>query len=160
MSGSPNSNALNQLAGAAANLSSQFLGTGPSPSGTAGGGGRISNPQTPGGTAIQPTTTANVTVVQSKSVKMLTSKGAGMTHESIQEFYTSYRTNKFQDDNFSHVRLMDASVHKLLDLDFDSTDWRKMDSVQFFEQLLREYHAEANSSKATMEERFRNLDKK
>ena len=55
---------------------------------------------------------------------------------------------------------MDASVHKLLDLDFDGTDWRKMDSVLFFEQLLREYHAEANSSKATIEERFRNLDKK
>ena len=55
---------------------------------------------------------------------------------------------------------MDASVHKLLDLDFDGIDRRKMDSFKFFEQLLREYHAEANSSKATMEERFRNLDRK
>jgi hypothetical protein len=114
-------------------------------------GGPNSTLQTPGGTAIAQTATANVTVVQSKNVKMLTSKG-GISHESIQEVYTSYRTNKFQDDNFSHVRLMDSSVHRLLDLDFDGTDWKLMDPIQFFEHLLRQYHAAENSSKATMEE--------
>jgi hypothetical protein len=40
------------------------------------------------------------------------------THEMIQKVYTSFRTLKYQDPSLSHVRLMDASIHALLDLNF------------------------------------------
>jgi len=95
-----------------------------------------------------------------KMQKKLTSKKK-VSHETIQEVYDSFRTLKFQDGSLSHVRLMDSSVHALLDLDFiGHGDWRTMDSKDFFEFLLRQYPAAKNSSKSTLEERFRNLDKK
>jgi hypothetical protein len=102
----------------------------------------------------------NVTFVHGKDTKMLTSKKK-VSHETIQEVYDSYRTLRFQDGSLSHVRLMDSSVHALLDLDFiGQGDWRTMDSKEFFEFLLRQYPAARNSSKSTLEERFRNIDKK
>ena len=83
------------------------------------------------------------------------------THDSIQVIYDSFRTLQFQDPSLSHVRLMDASIHALLDLNFcGQQDWRTMDSNKCFESLLREYPEARNSSQSTTEERFRNLDKR
>ena len=119
--------------------------TGTAPGGSAGG-------STPGGTSSGSTSQPSVTFVHGKDAKMLTGKKKP-THESIQVVYDSFRTLKFQDPTLSHVRLMDASIHALLDLNFfGQSDWRTMDSTKFFESLLREYPEARNSSQSTTEE--------
>jgi hypothetical protein len=148
---------LQNLAHVASNLGDQFLAV---------GSDTPSSPQqpqisqaigSPGGNSV---TMSSVTFVNGKDAKMLTSKRK-ITHATIQEVYTSYKTLKFQDNAMTHVRLMDSSVHALLDmLFFDHGEWRTMESKDFFEMLLREYPEARNSSKSTIEERFRNLDKK
>ena len=127
--------------------------TSKSPGGNTGGGAL-------GGNASGSTTQPSVTFVHGKDAKMLTGKKKP-THDSIQVVYDSFRTLQFQDPSLSHVRLMDASIHALLDLNFcGQQDWRTMDSNKFFESLLREYPEARNSSQSTTEERFRNLDKR
>jgi hypothetical protein len=128
-------------------------------------GGTTNSPQqitplqhrSPGGNSV---TVPNITFVHGKDAKMLTSKKK-MSHETIQEVFNSYRTLKFQDNAISHVRLMDATVHALLDMEFrNQSDWRTMDSTNFFEFLLRQYPAAKKSAKSTIEDYFRHLDRK
>ena len=99
-----------------------------------------------------------IQLVSSTETKKLTFDR--LNHEGLLEVQSCFRVMRDADPTFSHVRLIDPDLTSLLTLDFGDTSWKQMDSEDFFRVMLCEYPTEKNTSDSSLEERFRQIDKK